>query len=145
MANFDWQAQLEKRRRRTKYARIGALILLVFILGFSLWRIFYANTPEYALDKLGKAIESQDAAEMQRYCDISSVTSHAYDDLTRDMFAQDASLPDQTKVMFEQFYVKIKPQVTEGTCQLITAYVQNGNWLQPGGDNLLKGRQLGID
>lgn len=72
MANFDWQAQLEKRRRRTKYERIGTLILLVFILGFSLWRIFYANTPEYALDKLGKAIESQDAAEMQRYCDISS-------------------------------------------------------------------------
>ena len=145
MANFDWQAQLEKRRRRTKYERIGTLILLVFILGFSLWRIFYANTPEYALDKLGKAIESQDAAEMQRYCDISSVTSHAYDDLTRDMFAQDARLSDQTKVMFEQFYIKIKPQVTEGTCQLIAAYVQDGSWRQPGGDNLLKGRQLGID
>lgn len=145
MANFDWQAQLEKRRRRTKYERIGTLILLVFILGFSLWRIFYANTPEYALEKLGSAIESHDAGKVQAYCDINSVVEHAYDDLTRDMFAQDARLSDQTKVMFEQFYIKIKPQVTEGTCQLITAYVQNGSWLQPGGDNLLKGRQLGID
>lgn len=145
MGNFDWQKQLEKRRRRTKYERIGTLMLLVFILGFSLWRIFYANTPEYALEKLDRAIETHDIRSVQKYCDIDAVVKHAYDDLTRDMFAQDTRLSDKTKVMFEQFYIKIKPQVTEETNQLLLAYIDSGAWPQPGGDNILKGRQLGID
>lgn len=145
MGNFDWQKQLEKRRRRTKYERIGTLMLLVFILGFSLWRIFYANTPEYALEKLDMALKSHDIKSVQKYCDIDSVVRHAYDDLTRDMFAHDTRLSDKTKVMFEQFYIKIKPQVTEETNQLLLAYIDRGAWPQPGSDNILKGRQLGID
>ncbi len=145
MGSFDWQEQLEKRRRRTRYERIGTLVLLVFILGFSLWRVFYVDTPEYALDKLSRAMETHDAEDLEKYCDIDSVIGHAYDDLTRDMFAQDAKLSDQTKVMFEQFYIKIKPQVTDGTHQLLLAYTDKGTWPQPGGDNILKGRQLGID
>ena len=49
MGKFDWQQQLEQRRRRTRYERVGVLLLLVFVLGFGLWRFFYADSPEYAL------------------------------------------------------------------------------------------------
>lgn len=48
MGKFDWQQQLEQRRRRTRYERIGVLFLLIFVLGFGLWRFFMLilrNTP----------------------------------------------------------------------------------------------------
>lgn len=145
MSGYDWQAQLAKRRRRTKYERMGTLAFVVFLLVFSLWRVLYADTPEYALDKLKIAFETHDAQTVETYCDLDGILQQAYDDLTRDMFAQDDALSDQTKVMFEQFYVKIKPQVVDGTKPLLLAYVANGAWQAPAGDSILKGRQLGID
>ena len=145
MGNYDWQQQLERRRRRTKYERIGTLVVAVAALGFFLWRIFYMNTPEYALEQLSLAVASQDAAAVEEYCDLNTISSQAYDDLTRDMFAQDENLSTDSKVMFEQFYVKIKPQVIENTHQLLLAYIANGSWQMPGAENILKGRQLGLD
>lgn len=145
MSTFDWQEQLAKRRRRTKYERIATLSLIVFVLGFFLWRIFYANTPEYALDRLSHALAAHDSQSLQKYCSLEDVTSHAYDDLTRDMFASDDKLSNDTKVMFEQFYIKIKPQILDNTQPLLLSYVETGSWQPPGSDNILKGRQLGID
>lgn len=145
MGKFDWQQQLEQRRRRTRYERIGALLLLVFVLGFGLWRFFYADSPEYALEQLHQAIKNHDAKALQEYCSLEAVSGQAYDDLTRDMFAQDDNLSNDTKVMFEQFYIKIKPQVVRDTIQLLLAYADNGSWQNPSDDNLLKGRQLGMD
>lgn len=145
MGNYDWQQQLERRRRRTRYERIGTMVLAVFALGFFLWRIFYTDTPEYALEQLSHAMAAQDTAALEKYCDLDAISSQAYDDLTRDMFAQDDHLSTDSKVMFEQFYMKIKPQVIENTHQLLLAYIANGIWQVPGGDNILKGRQLGLD
>ena len=139
MGKFDWQQQLEQRRRRTRYERIGALLLLVFVLGFGLWRFFYADSPEYALEQLHQAIKNHDAKALQEYCNIEAVSGQAYDDLTRDMFAQDDNLSNDTKVMFEQFYIKIKPQVVRDTIQLLLAYADKGSWQNPSDDNLLKG------
>ncbi len=145
MGNYDWQQQLEKRRQRTKYERIGTLVVAVVALGFFLWQIFYMHTPEYALEHLSLAMKNHDVATVEEYCDLDAISNQAYDDLTRDMFAQDEQLSTDSKVMFEQFYVKIKPQVIENTHQLLLAYVANDSWQIPGGDNILKGRQLGLD
>ena len=145
MGKFDWQQQLEQRRRRTRYERVGVLLLLVFVLGFGLWRFFYADSPEYALEQLQQAIKNHDTKALQEYCSLEDVSGQAYDDLTRDMFAQDDNLSNDTKVMFEQFYIKIKPQVVRDTTQLLLAYADNGSWQNPSDDNLLKGRQLGMD
>lgn len=145
MGRFDWQQQLELRRRRTRYERIGSMLLLVFVLGFGLWRFFYASSPEYALEQLNQAIKNHDVKALQEYCNLEAVSGQAYDDLTRDMFAQDDHLSNETKVMFEQFYIKIKPQVVKDTTQLLLSYAANGSWQNPADDGLLKGRQLGMD
>lgn len=146
MKTYDWQEQLAKRQRRTKYERIAMLLLLAFTLAFGLWQFIYADTPEYALEQVQAAIARKDTEAVAKYCDLDSITAQAYDDLTRDMFAKDETLSDKTKVMFEQFYVKIKPQVVEETNKLLLSYVSTGGvWQPPSGDNILKGRQLGID
>ena len=145
MGHYNWKRQLARRRRRTAYERLGTLVIAVAALGFFLWRIFYMHTPEYALEQLSQAIESHDIATVEEYCDLDAISNQAYDDLTRDMFAQDEQLSTDSKVMFEQFYVKIKPQVIENTHQLLLAYIANGSWQVPGAENILKGRQLGLD
>lgn len=145
MGGFDWQQKLEQRRRRTKYERIGTFLLFVFVLGFCLWRFFYGDSPEYALEQLEQAVKQHDAKTLQKYCNLESISNQAYDDLTRDMFAQDDNLSNDTKVMFEQFYIKIKPQVVAETAKLILAYADKGSWQQPSDASLLKGRQLGMD
>lgn len=146
MKTFDWQEQLAKRQRRTKYERVAMLLFVAFIMAFGLWQFIYADTPEYALEQVQTAITLKNTDAVKKYCDLDSLTGQAYDDLTRDMFAKDETLSDKTKVMFEQFYVKIKPQVVEETNALILNYIQcGGTWQSPGGSNILKGRQLGID
>ena len=145
MNSYEWQETLAKRHRRTRYERIAALIFVAGILGFLLWHFFYEATPEYSLEQLRTAMASKNPNAITTYCDLDSITSHAYDDLTRDMFAQDKNLSDKTKVMFEQFYVKIKPQVVAESNKLFLSYVQYGAWQPPEADNILKGRQLGMD
>lgn len=145
MNKFDWQDQLNKRRKRAKYERIAVLLIIVFSLGFILWRFFYANTPEYALEKLVHGIQEHNTEEIEQYTDLTAITNSAYDDLTRGIFAADHNLSTDTKVMFEQFYMKIKPQVIEGTTPLLLSYAADGTWSRPAAAGILKGRQLGID
>ena len=145
MSNIDWQEMLVKGRRRTRIQRIVGIIVLAVVLGFGLWNFFFASTPEYALNQLNKAIQTKDQKTITKYCNLESICGKAYDDLTRDMFAHDTKLTDNTKVMFETFYMKIKPQLVEETSQLILDYIANDNWQSPTGNNILKGRQLGID
>ncbi|ORT99123.1 hypothetical protein D081_2197 [Anaerovibrio sp. JC8] len=121
------------------------IISLAAILGYVFWYFFYASTPEYALNKLQQAFKAKDLATIEKYCDMESITGRAYDDLTRDMFAHDSHLTDETKVMFETFYMKIKPQVVSETNALILDFIPSGQWAVPTGNNILKGRQLGID
>ena len=145
MNSYEWQETLAIWHCRTRYERIAALIFVAGILGFLLWHFFYEATPEYSLEQLRTAMASKNPNAITTYCDLDSITSHAYDDLTRDMFAQDKNLSDKTKVMFEQFYVKIKPQVVAESNKLFLSYVQYGAWQPPEADNILKGRQLGMD
>lgn len=145
MLDIDWQKRLEQGRRRTRIQRITALVVIVILTIFGIWHFCFADSPEYALKQLSTAIKNKNTQQISKYCDMNALTSKAYDDLTRDMFAHDSNLSDQTKVMFETFYVKIKPQVLKETNQLLMAYIATGKWQEPGKDNILKGRQLGID
>lgn len=145
MNNIDWQDMLVKGRRRTRIQRIVGILTLAALLGFFLWHFFYASTPEYALNKLNAAIQNNDSDEIKKYCNLDAICSKAYDDLTRDMFAHDSNLTNETKVMFEKFYLNIKPQVIDETSNMILAYMLSGEWPTPSGNNIMKGRQLGID
>lgn len=145
MDDLTWNMKLTERKikRRREYWLLALLAAL--LSGFALWHFFYACTPEYTMRELQSALRHKDSDAISRYVNLELLSSQAYDDLTRNMFAADSTLSPKTKVLFEKFYVLIKPQFIDGTRTAILDSVKNGSWTPPHGDNILKGRQLGID
>ena len=148
MDDLTWERSLALRRQRIRRQR-RFFFLFLFVaaaLAVFVWHhFFYTRTPEYALKEVQQAIETRDKETFARYVNLDLVTSQAYDDLTRDLFAYDATLTPQTRVLFEKFYVLVKPELTRGTQEAILRRVESGLWTLPDGLDILKGRQLGID
>lgn len=145
MDDLTWNTKLAQRKLQRRREFWLLILLAAVLLGFGLWHFFYACTPEYALRELQSAVRRKDSAAISRYVNLELVSSRAYDDLTRNMFAGDATLSPKTKVLFEKFYLMVKPQFIDGTKTAILDSVKAGEWMPPNGDNILKGRQLGID
>ena len=122
------------------------VFVLVAVIGTAVWYFgLYTRTAEYSLQQVQEALEKDDATKFQSYVNLPLLTSQAYDDLTVDLFAYDATLTPQTKILFEKFYVLVKPELTKGTSDAIVSRLKNGEWVLPQGVDILKGRQLGID
>ena len=146
MDDYTWQKTLQKRRSRRYRQTLLLFLLLGTIIAAAVWYFgIYIRTPEYALRQTMNALENNDAVAFQQHVNLDLLTANAYDDLTVDLFAYDATLTPQTKVLFEKFYVMIKPQITEGAKETILARLDKNAWILPGGVDILKGRQLGID
>ena len=145
MDDLTWQMKLAEKKQRRQHELWILAALAVLFLGTGLWHFFYACTPEYALREIQSAVHHKDSAAIARYVNLDLLSSRAYDDLTRNMFADDTTLPPKTRVLFEKFYVLVKPQLIAGTKASILESVKAGAWAPPDGDNILKGRQLGID
>lgn len=146
MDDYTWKKTLQARQKRVRRERFFVLVLIAAVIGSSIWYFLcYTRTPAYAVKELQQAMERRDAKMFQNYVDLESVTSAAYDDLTSDLFKYDASITPQTRALFENFYVLIKPQLTAGFQQTILQYISTDAWELPDGTNILKGRQLGID
>ena len=146
MDDYKWQERLQQRRKRFKRQNFVLLFVLATVVGTVIWYFgFFIRTPEYALRQAQEAWQKQDAETFKHYVNLGVLTSRAYDDLTVDLFAYDSTLTPQTRVMFEKFYIMIKPQLAQGTEESILNRLASGSWSLPGGTNLLKGRQLGID
>ena len=146
MDDFTWQKKLQQRRTKQRLQLLGIISLFTILTGTFLWHFFYICTPEYALHELQSSFKSENSrSTIKRYVNLDLLTSQAYDDLTRDMFAYDTSLNPQTKVLFEKFYVYIKPQLTAGLTDSILDHNETGDWHIPDDDDILKGQQLGID
>ena len=143
-----WLSRLEEKKLQRRHRRnlLLGMAACTVLLGTCLWYFFvYIRTPEYALHALQTAITEKDPAAFARYADLEKITNRAYDDLTVDFFAYDKTLTAQTRKLFENFYIIIKPQVVDGTKETILRRIETGDWSLPVGDSLLKGRQLGID
>ena len=69
--------------------------------------------------------------------------ARAYDDLTGDLFKYDTQLSPSERLLFENFYVLIRPQMCQGAVKVIETRVATDKWILP--EEILKGRQLGID
>ena len=146
MDDYTWQKHLQKRRRSKGRLVFVVLLLLAAAIGTAIWYFaFFLRTPEYALTSAQEAWARQDTETFKHFVNLNLLTSRAYDDLTVDLFAYDATLTPQTRVMFEKFYILIKPQLTQGTEAAILSRMTAGEWLLPEGTDILKGRQLGID
>ena len=148
MDDFTWQRSLSLRRQRIRRQKLGLLAAAIFCIlaAIGIWHeCFYAKTPEYALQQVQTAIEKRDAEAFARYVNLDLLTSQAYDDLTVDLFAYDATLTPKTRILFEKFYVLVKPELTRGAKEAILRRVESGVWTLPDGTDILKGRQLGID
>lgn len=148
MDDYTWQQKIQERKlsdQRT-IVSISIIVLAALFIGTALWYfLIYARTPAYALRQIQSAVEAKDAEAFARYVNLDVLTTKAYDDLTLDLFAYDASLTPKTKTLFEKFYVMIKPQLSQGMADSALTRVRTGSWQMPEGKNILKGRQLGID
>lgn len=148
MDDIAWERSLALRRQRIARQRRFFFLFLfaAVVIAVGIWHhFFYTRTPEYALGEIQSAIEARDKERFAYYVNLDLVTNQAYDDLTRDLFAYDATLTPQTRVLFEKFYVLVKPELTRGTQEAILRRIESGLWTLPDGLDILKGRQLGID
>ena len=144
MDDYTWKKRLEARRRRRKRERYFVVFLSVAMICLFLFYIgVYTKTPDYAMQTAQKALNENDADVFNRYVDLVSVTSKAYDDLTVDLFKYDTQLSEHERSLFENFYVLIRPQIAQGAAEIIDYKIKNSVWTLP--DGILQGRQLGID
>ena len=146
MDDYTWQKTLQQRRSKRHRQTLLLFLLLGAALASIIWYFgIYSRTPEFALKRAMESMKNRDVAVFSQYVNLDLLTANAYDDLTVDLFAYDATLTPQTKVLFEKFYVMIKPQLTTGVKETILTRLDRGVWILPGGVDILKGRQLGID
>ena len=146
MDDYTWQRKLKERRKSASRWQLMLFLGLAAIIGTTAWYLgFFSRTPEYALEQAQLAWQEKDEEKFKRYVNLGVLTSRAYDDLTVDLFAYDSTLTPQSKVMFEKFYLLIKPQLSQGTEETILRRLNTGSWTLPEGTDILKGRQLGID
>ena len=146
MESRTFQHRLRQRREQDKKKSMFVLLAFALVLGLWLWYWFvYTRTPEYAIQSLAEACGRHDAAAVRRTVNLDRTLSRAYDDLTDDMLRYDAALTAENKVQYEQFYDVIKPQMLEGVREVLTRFIETGEWTLPQGASLTKGRQLGID
>ena len=146
MDDFTWQQKIQDRRRRRQRDIFLLASVIACLLGTAIWYFrFYQHTPAYAMKQAVAAVEAHDVEKFKKYVNLPLLTSLAYDDLTLDLFAYDATLTEDSKVKFEKFYILVKPQLAGGTESVILRRVESGAWSLPSGTDILKGRQLGID
>ena len=146
MDDYTWQKKLKERQTRSHRWQLLFFLCVAVALGTAAWYFgFFSRTPEYALEQAKLAWQERDGEKFKRYVNLGVLTSRAYDDLTIDLFAYDSTLTPQSKVMFEKFYILIKPQLAQGTEETIMRRLTEGSWTLPEGADILKGRQLGID
>lgn len=144
MDDYTWESRVEERRRRRRSERRIVLFILIVICSSVIWYFTsYTKTPAYAMNKIVEALDSADVENFDRYVDLTRVTTRAYDDLTGDMFENDTQISLQERLLFENFYVLIRPQMCQGFIKVINRKIERGDWTLP--EEILKGRQLGID
>ena len=138
--------RVHQSRLRQQRQQFLIIALLAAVIGGWLWySCVYSHTPEFALKQLQQSAEAHDAEKFKKYINANLLVSTAYDDLTIDLFDYDEALSESSKAMFKRFYILIRPQLVQGTADLICRRVATGQWLMPGGGDILKGNQLGID
>ena len=144
MDDYTWKKRLHARRRRVKYERVLFLLLLIFGLSFAIWNFTSrTKTPAFAVNEIVEALKNHDIERFNRHVDLTRITMSAYDDLTGDMFKNDENLSLSERLLFENFYVLIRPQMCAGAVKVINTKILNDHWTLP--EEILKGRQLGVD
>ena len=134
MESRSLQHRLRQRREQEKKKVLLIVLAFALVLGLWLWYYFvYTRTPEHAARTVAEACAHHDAAAVQYYVNLDRTLSRAYDDLTDDMLRYDAALTAENKVQYEQFYDVIKPQMLEGTREVLLRYIETGEWTLPQG------------
>lgn len=145
----DSEPLLSRLQRRQQKQRQGLLLIIAVVtvlLGGLLWHsLIYSRTPDYAMKQILESLESKDSETFDRYVKLDAIMLVAFDDLTTTLFNYDEAITPETHKSFLDFYQRIKPQLAHGTAETIRKYVASGEWTLPSGQDLLKGRQLGID
>ncbi|MBR1419783.1 MAG: DUF2939 domain-containing protein [Selenomonadaceae bacterium] len=146
MDEFTWKRKVRIRERRRRQEKSYAFLLIFALIGAAMWYfLYYIHTPEYTIDRLSKALRMNDLKAIEEYVDLPKVLGDAYDELTADLFTYDSNITPSERALFENFYRLVRPQIVEGTTQVLRKKIETDEWIDPSGVELLKGRQLGID
>lgn len=139
-------SRLQRRQQQQRQELLLIIAVATVLLGGLLWHsLIYSRTPDYAMKQILESLESRDSETFDRYVKLDAIMLVAFDDLTTTLFNYDEALTPETHRSFLDFYQRIKPQLAHGTAETIRRYVASGEWTLPSGQDLLKGRQLGID
>ena len=139
-------SRLQRRQQQQRQELLLIIAVATILLGGLLWHsLIYSRTPDYAMKQILESLESRDSETFDRYVKLDAIMLVAFDDLTTTLFNYDEALTPETHRSFLDFYQRIKPQLAHGTAETIRRYVASGEWTLPSGQDLLKGRQLGID
>ena len=146
MDDYTWRRKVRARESRRRQEKTYALALLFAVVSVALWYfIYYIHTPEYMLDRMQRAYNSNNLEQLETYVDLPKITGECYDDLTMDLFTYDDTISPSERALFENFYRLVRPQINEGVLQVIKTRFETNEWVMPDGVDLLKGRQLGVD
>src|ERR1700722_18471352 len=55
------------------------IALLIGVVGLAFW--YWTTTPSYAVNSLVESLRHHDAQQFEKYVDVDSLASHAFDDL----------------------------------------------------------------
>lgn len=144
MDDYTWRRRLYARRRRRRTERVFVLFLLMIAISCVIWYFTsYTKTPAYAMNETFAALQNGDVETFKKHVDLEEITRDAYDDLTGDLFEYDTQLSTRERLLFENFYVLIRPQMCVGAIKVLNTRLETGEWILP--EEILKGRQLGID
>lgn len=145
MTESSFRARVRMRRK----AQQRQLLIIIFssmLLGCWLWYSFiYTRTPDYAVNQLKQAVEQHDADKFRKYTNLELLTSNAFDDLSVDFFSFNSAGDPHKQAIFKKYYTLVRPQIVNGTAELILRHVRHGGWPMADGNDIMKGNRVGVD
>lgn len=115
--------------RMKLYLLLAVLVLLAMGSGYWYFQV-YTKTPDYALQKIERALEEHDQKTFERYVDMDALLDKSYDDLMEGLMDAEQPLSTEAKFTVGNFTQMLKAPLITSFKQAVEQYVNTGSWTQ---------------
>ncbi len=115
--------------RMKLYLLLAVLVLLAMGSGYWYFQV-YTKTPDYALQKIERALEEHDQKTFERYVDMDALLDKSYDDLMEGLMDAEQPLSTEAKFTVGNFTQMLKAPLVTSFKQAVEQYVNTGSWTQ---------------
>ena len=115
--------------RMKLYLLLAVLVLLAMGSGYWYFQV-YTKTPDYALQKIERALEEHDQKTFERYVDMDALLDKSYDDLMEGLMDAEQPLSSEAKFTVGNFTQMLKAPLITSFKQAVEQYVNTGSWTQ---------------